>query len=199
MIIDEYVTIKESVSIRWVVERSRFLAYTKEVASAEQARQFINHIKEEHRQATHNCSAYSVGLSLEATTFFDDDGEPGSSAGKPILGAILKQELTNVVVVVARYFGGKKLGLRGLIDAYGGVAEEALKAAGRVRRIVKEEISFSCGYDQINRVMYLTEKYNAKIQESNYGERVDMVLAIRKSLAIDLQKELEPYVIWLFA
>lgn len=191
---DEFFTIKEATTIRRVIERSRFIGYAREVNSEEEARQFIHSIKEEHRQATHNCSAYSLGLISEPIHFFDDDGEPGGSAGKPILGAILKQELTNVAVVVTRYFGGKKLGIRGLIDAYGGVAEETLMEAGRIKRILATEIALTCDYDQVNRVMYLIDKYNARINVSNYTDKVEMVLAIRKKLAPELEKELEPYV-----
>lgn len=194
MNIDEYATVNETITVRRVIERSRFLAHVKEVENEEQVRTFINTIKEEHRQATHNCFAYSIGIPPEEIVFFDDDGEPSSSAGKPILGAILKKELTNVVVVVTRYFGGKKLGIRGLIDAYGGVAEEALDAAGRAIRILETEISFSCDYDQVNRVMYLIDKYQGRIVGSKYTQQVDMVLAVRKSLALKLQQELEPFV-----
>lgn len=194
MIIDEYATVNEAITLRRVIERSRFLAHVKEVESEEEARQFINAIKEEHRQATHNCSAYAIGLPPEPIHFSDDDGEPGGSAGKPILGAILKQELTNVAVVVTRYFGGKKLGIRGLIDAYGGVAEEALVAAGRKTKILETQIPLRCTYDQVNRVMYLVEKYKAKIKDSNYAEQVDLNLIVRQSLARQLKQELEPYV-----
>lgn len=194
MIIDEYATVNESITVRRVIERSRFLAHVQEVENEEQARQFINQIKEEHRQATHNCSAYSIGLPPEPIHFCDDDGEPGGSAGKPILGAILKQELTNVAVVVTRYFGGKKLGIRGLIDAYGGVAEEALEEAGRKIKILETEIPLRCTYDQVNRVMYLVDKYKAGIVESHYTDQVEMILTIRNSLVEQLRQELEPYV-----
>ncbi|HHW06944.1 MAG TPA: YigZ family protein [Clostridia bacterium] len=191
---DEYTTVNQSISIRRVIERSRFLAHVKEVESEEQARQFINAIKEEHRQATHNCSAYVLGISPHVTTYSDDDGEPSGTAGKPILGAILKQELTNVAVVVTRYFGGKKLGIRGLIDAYGGVAEEALVAAGRKQKILETLISLTCSYDQVNRVMYLVDKYQARVVESSYTDKAAMVLSIRRSLAEELRGALAPYV-----
>lgn len=194
MIIDQYTTVQETTSIRQVIERSRFIAYVTEVDTEEEAKQFIDSIKEEHRQATHNCSAYSVGIPSDEKTFFDDDGEPSGSAGKPILGAILKQELTNVAVVVTRYFGGKKLGIRGLIDAYGGVAEEALISAGKAKRIIHGEIRLVAEYEQVNRIMYLIDKHQAKIVDSEYGEKVKMRLAIRKSLLQLLQEELEPYV-----
>lgn len=194
MILDEYTTVNQSISIRRVIERSRFLAHVKEVESEEQARQFINAIKEEHRQATHNCSAYVLGISPHVTTYSDDDGEPSGTAGKPILGAILKQELTNVAVVVTRYFGGKKLGIRGLIDAYGGVAEEALVAAGRKQKILETLISLTCSYDQVNRVMYLVDKYQARVVESSYTDKAAMVLSIRRSLAEELRGALAPYV-----
>ncbi len=194
MVADEYTTIQKATELKLVIERSRFIAYLAETDSEEGAKDFIAAIKAKHHQATHNCSAYSIGIPPNETTFFDDDGEPSGSGGKPILGAILKQNLTNVAVVVTRFFGGKKLGIRGLIDAYGGIAEKALIEAGRANKIVGSEIRLIADYEQVTRVMYLVDKYQAKITASDYGEKVKMSLVIRKSLRHALETELGPYV-----
>ncbi len=195
MVEDEYTTIQTATELKLVIERSRFIANLVEADTETEAKVFINSIKAKYHQATHNCSAYSIGLPSHGITFFDDDGEPSGSGGKPILGAILRQNLTNVVVVVTRYFGGKKLGIRGLIDAYGGIAEEALVAAGRVNKILGSEIQLVADYEQVTRVMYLIDKYRAKLTASDYGEKVKMSLVIRKSLHEALETELSPYVI----
>lgn len=190
---DSYQTVAKALTVKAVISRSEFLAHVQEVNTVEEAREFINRIKEEHKQATHNCSAYSIGLSPQEITFADDHGEPSGSAGKPILGAIKSSGVTNVVIVVTRYFGGKKLGIRGLIDAYGGVAKDAIEAAGIVTRIITKTFQLDCDYPALNSVMYHLNKNKAKIVESEYGERIKLVVAIRASVAEDLMELLAQY------
>ena len=190
---DSYQTVAQAVSVKSVISRSEFLAHVQEVNSEEEARQFINRIKEEYKQATHNCSAYSIGIPPKELTFSDDNGEPSGTAGKPILGAIRSKNLTNVAIVVTRYFGGKKLGVRGLIDAYGGVATDVIQAAGQVTRIVITTFALQCAYPEINSVMYHLNKYEATILEGDYGERVKLKIAVRASAAAELMSLLEQY------
>ncbi|WP_300525379.1 YigZ family protein [Aminiphilus sp.] len=117
------------------IRRSLFLGHVRQAATEEEARNHIRDISRQYADANHNCWAYRVGYP-SVREYYSDAGEPSGSAGKPILGAILRSGLTHVVVVVTRYFGGIKLGVRGLIDAYGGVATEALSLAGvRERRL----------------------------------------------------------------
>jgi len=106
------------------IKKSLFIGYLKHVNDAEAARNFIREIKKLHKQANHNCSAYIVGN----ICFSSDDREPRGSAGRPILNMLRRYEMTNVVLVVTRYFGGVELGIRGLIEAYGKVAEETIRA-----------------------------------------------------------------------
>ena len=108
------------------IRKSLFIGYLNHVEDAESARNFIREIKKQHKQANHNCSAYIIG----DTCFSSDDREPRGSAGKPILNMLRRHELTNVVIVVTRYFGGVELGIRGLIEAYGEVAEQTILASG---------------------------------------------------------------------
>ncbi|HHX51299.1 MAG TPA: YigZ family protein [Clostridia bacterium] len=187
---DEYLTVKQSLMVKKVVKRSRFLAHVREVNNEAEAREFLQAIREEHRQATHNCFAFRVGLPPKEVTFSDDDGEPGGSAGKPILGAILRKGITNTAIVVTRYFGGRKLGIRGLIEAYSEVSREALDLAGTVTRILEETVDLACQYDHLDRVMHLMDKYGARIVDSQYTHRAVLTLAIRRSLRDNLVEEL---------
>jgi uncharacterized YigZ family protein len=111
------------------IRRSLFLGHVRRATTEEEARDHIRDISRQYADANHNCWAYRVGYP-SVREYYSDAGEPSGSAGKPILGAILRSGLTHVVVVVTRYFGGIKLGVRGLIDAYSGVATEALSLAG---------------------------------------------------------------------
>ena len=123
-----------------------------------------------HRDATHNCRAYVIN-NIE---YSSDDGEPSGTAGKPILGAIKKSGLMNVMIVVTRYFGGVKLGVRGLIDAYGGVAEKVLELAGSVLKIKTREIEFSFNYNDTGIINRLLEQNDARNIFYEYGENVSV-------------------------
>lgn len=114
------------------IKKSRFIAHLKRVDSEEEAIQFIEKIRKEHWKATHNCTAYTLGMNDEIQRY-DDDGEPSGTAGIPMLELLKNKELKNVVAVVTRYFGGIKLGAGGLIRAYGGAVNEVVKALGIVQ------------------------------------------------------------------
>jgi len=115
------------------IEKSRFIASIKICISEEEAREKLKAVSEEHRQASHNCWAYRIGTE-KVREYFSDDGEPAGTAGKPILGALHMYDVTNTLLVVTRYFGGKKLGVRGLIEAYGTSASELLSMTGIVEK-----------------------------------------------------------------
>ncbi|MDS1029495.1 YigZ family protein [Bacillota bacterium LX-D] len=191
--LDEYKTVARSAVVKAVINRSEFIAHVQEVDSEKEAKSFIADVKEKHKQATHNCSAYSIGLGTKEIIFSDDNGEPSGTGGKPILGAIKSSGLTNCVVVVTRYFGGKKLGVRGLIDAYGGVAKDAIDQAGIVTKIISEPIAFNCSYADFNNVQYYLHKYDAQIIDSDYGADIKLKIKIRASLAQELAGILEQF------
>lgn len=190
---DQYQTVARELTVKTVINRSEFLAHVREVNTEEEAREFINSIKEKHKQATHNCSAFCLGLPPRETVFADDNGEPSGTAGKPILGAIKSCGVTNVAVVVTRYFGGKKLGVRGLIEAYGGVAKDAILAAGVVTKIITQTFVIQCDYPALNSVMYHIQKFQARILESDYGVKVKLKISVRESQAAQLQEILAQY------
>ena len=108
------------------IKKSLFIGHLKYVNDLESARDFIREIKKQHKQANHNCFAYVIGDNF----YSSDDREPSGSAGRPILNMIRRHNLTNVVIVVTRYFGGVELGIRGLIEAYGNVAEGTIREVG---------------------------------------------------------------------
>jgi uncharacterized YigZ family protein len=152
------------------IERSLFIGQAAPVTDPEAAQAFINRIKTEiHPQATHNCFAYRIGLGEHPLTYYSDQGEPSGTAGRPILNALLQQELTNTVVVVTRYYGGKKLGIRGLIDAYHSTARETLVAAGRSLFVPTFLLSLESSYPQLPVVTRLYQTYGGEVESQDYG------------------------------
>ena len=152
------------------IKRSIFIAELEICEDEKQARDFLARVISKHRDATHNCRAYVIN-NIE---YSSDDGEPSGTAGKPILGAIKKSGLMNVMIVVTRYFGGVKLGVRGLIDAYGGVAEKVLELAGSVLKIKTREIEFSFNYNDTGIINRLLEQNDARNIFYEYGENVSV-------------------------
>ena len=138
------------------IKRSVFIANLEICHDELEAKNFLTKITSQYRDATHNCRAYIISDG----EYFSDDGEPSGTAGRPILNAIKKSELINVMVIVTRYFGGIKLGVRGLIDAYGGVAEKALNMAGKIQKIITEKIKISLEYNSMGLITRLLENMN---------------------------------------
>ena len=175
---DSYITVAKEHIFKQVIDRSVFIGHVKKTESEEEAREFIKEIKNKYSDATHNCSAYVQGMGGEHE-FADDNGEPGGSAGKPILGVLRSKGLTNVTLVVTRYFRGKKLGVRGLIDAYGSTARLCLEEAGIKEEIVKEVIRIKCSYKDINRILYIIEKGQGEVVEKDYAQEILLAISIR--------------------
>ncbi|MCF7935635.1 MAG: IMPACT family protein [Synergistales bacterium] len=142
---DLFRVIAEEIECEETIKRSRFIGHARRATTGGEARQIVKDIAQQHGGANHNCWAYRVGFpSVEE--YYSDDGEPSGSAGKPILGAIRRRELTMTVVVVTRYFGGIKLGVRGLIEAYGGTARKVLEASGSTRQCLARPLSVRTSY-----------------------------------------------------
>ena len=123
-------------------------------------------------------------------SYFDDDGEPSGTAGKPIYGAILSRDITNVAVVVTRYFGGRKLGVRGLIEAYAGAAGDAIDHAGIITKRLLANLTFTCSYAQLDQVHHLLNQLEGEILESNYADSVELTIAVPRSRAQQLKRAL---------
>ncbi len=163
-----YNTISQPVVAEFKDRGSRFLAYAYPLASVEEFKEKLKELKEEHHKAVHHCFAYRLGT--DGNIFrVSDDGEPSGSAGKPILGQIDSKELTDVLVIVVRYFGGTLLGVPGLINAYKTATSLALQTTPIIQKQVEVTYKLHFDYTKMNDVMMILKQYNCSIlkQESN--------------------------------
>ena len=152
-------------------KRSRFLGHLRPIRDEEEARAFIQDMKKQYHDARHNCWCWRIGNDLER---FSDDGEPQGSAGKPMLEVFRREEVTNLVCVVTRYFGGVLLGTGGLSRAYGGAAKEALLNAGT--RVISEwtPVRFACPYALLERCKGSVALLGGEVSGLDYGEAVQI-------------------------
>lgn len=181
MIIDSYKTIHQSVSAELKEKGSRFLCQVHPVTGREQAEEHIAALSARYYDATHNCFAYSIGLGPQTITRFSDDGEPSGTAGKPILQAITGRELTNVVAVVTRYFGGTKLGTGGLVRAYSSVTSQALDLAEITIEHLQTIVHLVYDYHYANLVKMIMDHYDAKVKSSDYQTEISQFILVRIS------------------
>ena len=175
----EYRTIKEDGQVQEEIKKSRFICHAKRVYSEEEARDFITAIKKEHYKATHNCSAFIVGERSEIKRT-SDDGEPSGTAGVPMLGVLENHNLTNVCVVVTRYFGGVKLGAGGLIRAYAGSVALAVKEIGIIEIKEQAGIQIHMTYAQYQEYGNFLKEHNLIELETNFTDQVDTMIFIDK-------------------
>ena len=186
---DTYLTIQDKSEGIYTEKRSKFLAFAHPVETIEEIKDLISEYKKKYYDARHVCYAYMLGP--ERTDFrANDDGEPSSTAGKPILGQINSRELTNILVVVIRYFGGVKLGTSGLIVAYREAAAEALSAATVIEKTIEETVTFTFPYVMMNSVMRVVKELSPRIVEQKYDETCIITLAIKRSMAPMLEERL---------
>lgn len=180
---DEFLTITDTPAEGFYSEkRSKFLAFAFHVTSEEEVKQYVAEFRKKYYDARHVCWAYM--LSADRTDFrANDDGEPSSTAGKPILGQINKNELTDILIIVVRYYGGVNLGTSGLIVAYRTVAAEAIANAEIVSQFVEEEVVFDFPYIMMNDVMKIIKDMSPRIISQTYDNTCEMKLSIRKSEA----------------
>lgn len=180
---DEFLTITDTPAEGFYSEkRSKFLAFAFHVTSEEEVKQYIAEFRKKYYDARHVCWAYMLGA--DRTDFrANDDGEPSSTAGKPILGQINKNELTDILIIVVRYYGGVNLGTSGLIVAYRTAAAEAIANAEVVSQFVEEEVVFDFPYIMMNDVMKIIKDMSPRIISQTYDNTCEMELSIRKSEA----------------
>jgi len=177
---EEYKTVSSSVEVFNKVKDSKFYGVAKTCSSIDLAEKFIDNIRKKHSDANHNVNAYRIYNNNNMIEYADDDGEPAGSSGKPILQQISTRELINTVVVVTRYFGGTKLGIGGLIRAYGETAKLAIEAAGIKNLILYKKLIFKGQYDYIGNVLGQLEKFKADIKDQGYEEGQFVILAVLK-------------------
>ena len=180
---DEFLTITDTPAEGFYSEkRSKFLAFAFHVTSEEEVKQYVAEFRKKYYDARHVCWAYMLGA--DRTDFrANDDGEPSSTAGKPILGQINKNELTDILIIVVRYYGGVTLGTSGLIVAYRTAAAEAIANAEIVSQFVEEEVVFDFPYIMMNDVMKIIKDMSPRIISQTYDNTCEMKLSIRKSEA----------------
>ena len=187
---DTFYTLSDNIGEGYYTEkRSKFLAYAHHVNSVEQVKDIIAQYRNKYYDARHVCYAYMLGA--ERKDFrANDDGEPSSTAGKPILGQINSLNLTDVLVVVVRYYGGVNLGTGGLIVAYRTAAADALAHAQIITQQVMETITYNFTYVMMNDVMRIVKEMAPKIVSQSFDNTCSITLAIRKSQAEQLRQKL---------
>lgn len=188
---DEFLTITDTPAEGFYSEkRSKFLAFAFHVTSEEEVKQYVAEFRKKYYDARHVCWAYMLGA--ERTDFrANDDGEPSSTAGKPILGQINKNELTDILIIVVRYYGGVNLGTSGLIVAYRTAAAEVIANAEIVSQFVEEEVVFDFPYIMMNDVMKIIKDMSPRIISQTYDNTCEMKLSIRKSEAPILKSKFD--------
>ena len=187
--VDEYLTIQGTGEGYYTEKRSKFLAFAHHVETTDEVKALVDGYRKKYYDARHVCYAYMLGA--ERTEFrANDDGEPSSTAGKPILGQINSAELTDVLIVVVRYYGGVNLGTSGLIVAYREAAADAIAHCEVVTRQVEEVVSYSFAYPMMNDVMRIVKDMAPRIVGQTYDNTCEIKLAIRRSEADELRQRL---------
>lgn len=187
---DEFKTIKGIGEGYYTEKRSKFLAFSHHVTSADEIRELLAQYRKKYYDARHVCYAYVLGADRKEFRA-NDDGEPSSTAGKPILGQINSSGLTDILVVVVRYYGGVNLGTGGLIIAYRAAAADAIEHSAIVTQQVEEMVTFHFPYERMNGVMRIVKEMSARIVSQTYDNTCEIKLAIRRSEAVQLYSRLK--------
>ena len=186
---DEYRTIATISEGYYTEKRSKFLAFAHHVETIDEVKGILAGYRKKYYDARHVCYAYMLGAGREEFRA-NDDGEPSSTAGKPILGQINSNELTDILIVVVRYYGGVNLGTSGLIVAYREAAADAITHATIETRQVEEVITYSFSYPQMNDVMCIVKEMNPRVLSQTFDTTCEIRLSIRQSEAEQLRQRL---------
>lgn len=188
--LDSYKTINNIAEGYYTEKRSKFYAFAHHVESADEVKELLAGYRKKYYDARHVCWAYRLGPTGEEFRM-NDDGEPSSTAGKPIHGQLVSKELTDIVVFVIRYYGGVNLGTSGLIIAYREATIDALNNAEVEERLVESIIEYSFPYAMMNGVMKIVKDLNPRIVSQTFDNTCSIKLAIRESMAEQLQSRLD--------
>lgn len=184
MIDDVYKTIeKPSIETLFKEKGSKFFGYAFPISSEEDVKIILENLKNQHHTARHFCYAYQLGI-LEKRVRVNDDGEPSNSAGMPIYGQIQAFELTNILVVSVRYFGGTKLGVGGLMSAYKISAQQALEASKIIEKTIDEYFQVSFNYDLMNKVLRIIKEHDVILINQKLDIKCEYEIAVRKKDAL---------------
>lgn len=187
---DTYKTINEPAEGIFRDKGSRFLAYAYPLDAEAGVKPILQTLRLKHPKARHHCWAYRLGLD-RANFRINDDGEPAGTAGRPILNSLLSAELTNVIVVVVRYFGGTLLGVPGLINAYKSATLEAIQSSNIIEKTVNDTFKVTCDYLQLNNVMQIIKETNLEIKSQVFDLECVFVLEVRKANAGAIRSRFE--------
>lgn len=180
---DSYLSLAREVEIEIVVRKSRFKTFARRILSENEAEEYLDKLRSTYGDATHHCYGYIISGDPGEITRFNDDGEPYGTAGRPILAALQGADLSNVICVVVRYFGGTKLGVGGLTHAYSDAATQAVGSAKIIRYYLTETFRFSFSYELTGAVERLVTSFEAEVTEREFGEHNVLVCKVRKNLA----------------
>lgn len=179
---DQYKTIKSPSEGLFKDKGSKFLAFAYPFEDENEVKKYIEPLRKEHFKAVHFCYAYRIGI--DKNTFrINDDGEPSGSAGRPILNVLLSKEITNILVIVVRYWGGTLLGVPGLINAYKSATEEALIEAEIIEKTVNDVYKITFAYVQMNDIMKVVKDFDLKIRNQQFDNQCIMEIEFRQNIA----------------
>lgn len=187
---DTFLTIETTSQGIYKEKGSKFLAFAYPVRTLEEVKNHLQNLRKTYYDARHWCYAYILGKD-KGQYRANDDGEPSGSAGLPILGQLKSKNVTNVLVIVVRYFGGTKLGVSGLIHAYKTVTAEALENASIIEEIVQDEVTFTFEYLQMNDVMKLIKEYQLNIKNQKFDNQCEMTIWVRQKLTTEIRSKLQ--------
>jgi len=187
---DSYLTIKGSAEIEIKIKASKFIGQVFSCLSADEAVSILESIRKKSYDANHHCYAYRVGLGKNVVFRYSDDGEPNGTAGKPIYDRLEGQELTNLILIVTRYFGGTKLGTGGLTHAYSDTAKAVLEKAGTLEKQITDQIPMVVQFSDYSPVERTVHQLGGKIVESDFSDIVKLTVQIRLSLVDKLKGSL---------
>lgn len=181
-----YKTVAKEATAEQIIEKSRFITYVKPVSTKEEADEFIAAIKKKHKDATHNVPAMVLGEKFQVQ-WASDDGEPQGTSGAPIVQMLVQEGITNVVIVVTRYFGGIKLGTGGLVRAYTGSAKLGLEAAGIYEVTEKKVLTYRLDYGIFNKLSNFTFEQDVFIENVEYTDVVKFNLVVEPEVAEEVK------------
>ena len=188
---DEYITVQGISKSELDIKKSKFIGLLKSVTTEQEAFDFLRSVRTEYPDATHHCFAFIIGSGAKKISRSNDAGEPLNSAGKPILSVIESSDLKNVICVVVRYFGGIKLGVGGLIRAYGQTARECIQKAERIINVVSSDLHIQMSYKYMGAVISLVNRLKGKVISVEQGEKVLAVANIRNSMVSTFKEQIK--------
>lgn len=189
---DFYQTIKQTAIGNFKDRKSKFTAYAFPVSVEEEIKTIIKDLRKKHYDANHLPYAYVLGADKKKQ-FCSDDGEPHNSSGLAILNVLKSKELTNILIVVVRYFGGVKLGIPGLMNAFKAATEDVLQNCNIEKKLITQKIKIKFDYLQMNDIMSICKKYNLEITQQNFEQICNFEINIPKKIADEIYDLIKPH------